>query len=77
MLDCFNVDTSGMETHAGAHPERVRCPTSQCIKVGDGIDALGRVVKGSSNMFGTDKGDGASRKAGSCEDCKGVGGGKV
>ena len=55
------------------HPlKRVRCPTSQGINFGDGVDALGGVVKDSSNMFGTDKGDGASRKASSGKDCEGV-----
>ena len=72
MLDCYGVDAICVKTDTGAHPKRVRHPMSQGIDVSDGVDALGRVMKGSSNMFGADKGNGASRKAGSGKDCKGV-----
>ena len=77
MLDCFGVNASGMETYAGTHLKRVRRPLGEGIDVGDGIDALGGVAKGSSDMFGADEGDGAGRKAGGGKDCEGVRGGKV
>ena len=62
VLDGFSINAGGMETDAGAHPNRMGCPASESINVGDGIDTLGGVVKCGSNMLGTDSG----------RDCEGV-----
>ena len=76
VLDGVGVNAGGVEADAGAHPNRVGCPASESVGVGDGVDALGGVAKCGSNMLGTDEGDGAGGKASGGKDCEGVRGRK-
>ena len=76
VLDGFGINAGGVETDTGAHPNRVGSPASESVDVSDGVDVLGGVAKGSGNMLGADKGDGAVGKASGGKDCKGVRGRK-